>query len=68
MAGTEGNAREAAEFEPETLVITDQSNPEAVEFGRKAICLPVAIPELYTPIPYIVPAQLFAAHLAEQKA
>jgi len=22
---------------------------------------------LYTPIPYIVPAQLFAAHLAEQK-
>jgi glutamine---fructose-6-phosphate transaminase (isomerizing) len=51
----------------ETLVITDRSNREAAEFGRKAICLPVEIPELYTPIPYIVPAQLFAAHLAEQK-
>jgi glucosamine--fructose-6-phosphate aminotransferase (isomerizing) len=29
--------------------------------------LPVAIPELYTPIPYIIPAQLFAAQLAAAK-
>jgi glucosamine--fructose-6-phosphate aminotransferase (isomerizing) len=27
----------------------------------------VALDELFTPIPYIVPAQLFAACLAEQK-
>jgi glutamine---fructose-6-phosphate transaminase (isomerizing) len=51
----------------ETLVITDESNQEAAGIGRKAICLPVKLPELYTPIPYIVPAQLFAATLAEQK-
>jgi glutamine---fructose-6-phosphate transaminase (isomerizing) len=51
----------------ETLVITDESNREAVEYGKRVICLPVALPELYTPIPYIVPAQLFAARLAEHK-
>ncbi len=54
----------------ETTIITDQSN--------KAIKTPLTIPanlsfegplpaEVYTPIPYIIPAQLFAAHLAEVK-
>jgi glucosamine--fructose-6-phosphate aminotransferase (isomerizing) len=51
----------------ETLVITDRSNRQAVEFGQKVICVPAELQELYTPIPYIVPAQLFAAQLAEQK-
>ena len=57
----------------ETLVITDRSNKEAKEVSR-AVVLPMslarksAIPvELFTPIPYIVPAQLFAAHLASIK-
>ena len=34
---------------------------------KRVVCLPVDLPELYTPIPYIVPAQLFAARLAEHK-
>ena len=58
----------------DTLIITDLSNRESVEYSRHGICLPVhishsgALPaELYTPIPYIVPAQLFAARLADQK-
>lgn len=61
----------------ETLAITDRSNPQLMgthgltgkpltipaELGR-----PGAIAEdVYTPIPYIVPAQLFAASLAEVK-
>jgi glutamine---fructose-6-phosphate transaminase (isomerizing) len=57
-----------------TLVITDLSNARAVGNSRNAICLPVDLShsgplpvEVYTPIPYIVPAQLFAACLAEQK-
>jgi glucosamine--fructose-6-phosphate aminotransferase (isomerizing) len=54
-----------AKLKAETLVITDQSNPEA--FGENTIALPIALDELFTPIPYIVPAQLFAARLAEQK-
>lgn len=58
----------------ETLVITDRSNSEAARLSRATICLPVHLSaegplplEVYTPIPYIVPAQLFAARLAEQK-
>jgi glutamine---fructose-6-phosphate transaminase (isomerizing) len=52
-----------------TLVITDR--PEAAE--GPAIVVPEApeapagLEDLYTPIPYIVPAQLFAAHLAQAK-
>lgn len=51
----------------EMLVITDRKNPEACELGARLICLPERLPELYTAIPYIVPAQLFAASLAAQK-
>jgi glutamine---fructose-6-phosphate transaminase (isomerizing) len=57
-----------------TMVITDKSNPSAVQRAKTAICLPVELAqsgplpvEVYTPIPYIVPAQLFAARLAEHK-
>jgi glutamine---fructose-6-phosphate transaminase (isomerizing) len=57
-----------------TMVITDRSNADAAAKARTAICLPVELAhsgplpaEVYTPIPYIVPAQLFAACLAEHK-
>ncbi len=58
----------------ETLLITDRANTEARDLDGLSICLPVNLvwkdakpAELYTPIPYIIPAQLFAAHLAEVK-
>lgn len=59
----------------ETLLITDQSNKDAAAVkSTGAIVIPSklhrksAVPEeLYTPLPYIVPAQLFAAHLATEK-
>ena len=59
----------------ETLIITDLSNKEAASMkGTRAIVLPSplhrqsAVPEeLYTPLPYIVPAQILAACLAEEK-
>lgn len=57
----------------DTLTITDRSNPEAAK-GARTITLPCrltarrGLPEdLFTPIPYIVPAQLFAASLALEK-
>jgi glucosamine--fructose-6-phosphate aminotransferase (isomerizing) len=57
----------------ESLCITDTSNREAAELGR-ALVIPVklahrgALPvDVYTPVPYIIPAQLFAAALAEVK-
>ena len=52
----------------QTLIITDWR--EAAEAGRALLLpkgpdAPAGLEDLYTPIPYIVPAQLFAAHLAE---
>jgi glucosamine--fructose-6-phosphate aminotransferase (isomerizing) len=61
----------------ETLFITDASNTAAIDMknhGRSALIIsePLATRgqepvDLYTPIPYIIPAQLFAASLAEAK-
>jgi glucosamine--fructose-6-phosphate aminotransferase (isomerizing) len=51
----------------ETVVLTDAGNREAGAVATRTITLPVNVPELYAPIPYIVPAQLFTAYLAEQK-
>lgn len=54
------------ELQAETLIVTDTNNVEAGR-DRRSIVLPVALDELFTPIPYIIPAQLFAASLAEEK-
>jgi glucosamine--fructose-6-phosphate aminotransferase (isomerizing) len=51
----------------EIVVITDRKNPEACQLATRVISIPERIGELYTPIPYVVPAQLFAASLAAQK-
>ena len=51
----------------ETVVITDRRNPEAPNLAARVISIPARIPELYTPIPYILPAQLFSAALAAEK-
>lgn len=63
--------REAIEklktLQAETVIITDAANPAAAEVGTRVIRLPQRINELYTPIPYIIPAQMFAGCLAAQK-
>ena len=61
----------------ETFVITDQSNASALEkekLGQKPVIIPAMLrthdilPEdIFTPIPFIIPGQLFAASLAEVK-
>jgi glucosamine--fructose-6-phosphate aminotransferase (isomerizing) len=51
----------------ETLLITDENNAEALSLHARAIRLPMKLDELYTPIPYIIPAQILAAGLAAQK-
>jgi glucosamine--fructose-6-phosphate aminotransferase (isomerizing) len=53
-------------LDAEALVITDKSN-EAAAKEKQALVLPFAVEELYSPIPYIIPAQLFAACLAAEK-
>jgi glucosamine--fructose-6-phosphate aminotransferase (isomerizing) len=51
----------------ETVVITDAGNREIGSAATRSIRIVRKIRELYTPIPYIIPAQLFAACLAAQK-
>jgi glucosamine--fructose-6-phosphate aminotransferase (isomerizing) len=51
----------------EVVAITDPANREAAGHATRVIRLPRRVKEVMTPIPYIVPAQLFAACLAEQK-
>jgi glucosamine--fructose-6-phosphate aminotransferase (isomerizing) len=51
----------------ETMLIRDQSNKEAAKLKAREVVLPMSLPELYTPIPYIIPAQLFAGRLAAVK-
>jgi glucosamine--fructose-6-phosphate aminotransferase (isomerizing) len=65
-----------AGLKAETLVITDLSNREALQLAPRSLCVPMKLAhkskgmlpeEVYTPIPYVIPAQLFSAHLAEEK-
>ncbi|MCC7236342.1 MAG: SIS domain-containing protein [Bryobacterales bacterium] len=60
----------------ETVALADRSAGEALKAAQRSICVPARLlgkkrgklPEdVFTPIPYIVPAQLFAAALAEEK-
>jgi glucosamine--fructose-6-phosphate aminotransferase (isomerizing) len=58
----------------DTLIFTDAGNREAIEMNPRAVIVPFKLgrrgvypEELYTAIPYIIPAQLFAAFLAERK-
>lgn len=59
--------RKLVDLKAETLIITDRGNPEALDLSTRAICVNAELPEIFTPIPYIIPAQLLAASLAVQK-
>ena len=52
-------------LDAEALVITDESNKAAA--GKHSLVLPFPVEELYSPIPYVIPAQMFAACLAAEK-
>ena len=54
-------------LQAEIVAVTDSGNREVGARATKVIRLPRRLPEVLTPIPYIVPAQLFAACLATQK-
>jgi glucosamine--fructose-6-phosphate aminotransferase (isomerizing) len=53
------------ELRADTLVIT--SAGARLPRGTRAVRVPGSMPEIYSPIPYIVPGQLFAALLAKVK-
>lgn len=58
----------------DVLLLTDKSNAEAVKLGLRTITVPTRLThkgplpqEIFTPIPYVIPAQLFAEALAGEK-
>jgi glutamine---fructose-6-phosphate transaminase (isomerizing) len=54
-----------SEIGAETVVISSEAS--ALKAGSRGLKIPQRISEILSPIPYIIPAQLFAAHLAEAK-
>lgn len=57
--------RRLARMHAETLVIAPEHDP--LPLASRVMRVPGEIPELFTPIPYIVPGQIFAAELARVK-
>ena len=53
------------ELGADSLAITNED--EVAKLAKHSIKLPTEIDEMLSPIPFIVPAQLFAAHLSEAK-
>ena len=58
----------------ELFLLTDKSNRDAVKLNVRQVRIPAQLThkgplpeEVFTPIPYIIPAQLLAAHLAVEK-
>lgn len=65
LEGTKDLIRRLQELRADTLVIT--ADLEAAAMCSRSVIMPKEIDEFVAPIPYIVPAQLFAALLAEAK-
>jgi glutamine---fructose-6-phosphate transaminase (isomerizing) len=65
LPGTKDLIDRLRELSADTLVIT--GDIDAAAKGTRSIIMPREIDEFLAPIPYIIPAQLFAALLAEAK-
>ena len=65
LAGTKDLIGRLRELRADTLAIT--SDLEAASISSRSIIMPREIDEFLAPIPYIIPAQLFAGLLAEAK-
>jgi glucosamine--fructose-6-phosphate aminotransferase (isomerizing) len=54
-------------LQAEIVAITDSGNTEVEQTATRVIRVPRRMKEILTPIPYVIPAQMFAASLAAQK-
>jgi glucosamine--fructose-6-phosphate aminotransferase (isomerizing) len=54
-------------LQAEIVAITDSGNREVDQRATRVIRMPRRVKEILTPIPYVVPAQIFAACLAAHK-
>jgi glucosamine--fructose-6-phosphate aminotransferase (isomerizing) len=60
-----GLARKLKENQVDSLIISSEQG--ILRYAGRAIKMPERVPELYSPIPYIIPGQIFAAMLATLK-
>jgi glucosamine--fructose-6-phosphate aminotransferase (isomerizing) len=74
LAGSREVLQKLKRLQAETMVITQAGHTDILEAATRAVRIraaPLTAPgcpeDLFTPIPYIIPAQLFAAFLAQQK-
>ncbi len=65
LAGTKELLARLRELRADTFVLT--ADEEAAQLCTRAVRLPAEIGETLAPVPYIIPAQLFAALLADAK-
>ena len=63
----EGTLHKLQALRAEVVAVTDAGNPYATGSATRIIRINRRMKEVLTPIPYVVPAQLFAACLAEEK-
>lgn len=77
-AGISQMITRVSRMKAEALIVTDRSNREACQKKRSGnlthrLSVPIQLAQkrgpvdLYTPIPYIIPAQIFSAYLADRK-
>jgi glucosamine--fructose-6-phosphate aminotransferase (isomerizing) len=52
-------------LQADSMIISSQK--QILRHASCSIQIPLKIPDLYSPIPYIIPGQIFAARLAELK-
>jgi len=65
LAGTKDLIKRLGELHADTMAIT--GDLETAALCSRAVIMPREIDEFLAPIPYIIPAQLFAALLADAK-
>jgi glucosamine--fructose-6-phosphate aminotransferase (isomerizing) len=65
LSGSRALLKRLRELRADTLAVT--SDREAASNASRSLLLPEEIDEFLAPIPYIIPGQLFAALLAEEK-
>lgn len=62
-----GNIMEMKARGAEIIVLCEEGDKELIELADHYIPMPKGIPEILTPIPYIIPLQLFAYYIAVER-
>ena len=62
-----GNIAEMKARGAEIITICEEGDSEIIELSDQHIAMPKGIPGVLTPIPYIIPLQLFAYYMAVEK-